>query len=81
MHLFTYNKTYQFGRLDSKIQGRKVDIEEWQQWGDIDVGLALVGYWGLTRMPCQTKGGSILCGWKWKRRKGKLAQIVRKCNK
>ena len=61
VQLSLYNTTYQFGRLDCDIQGRKVDIEDRQRQGGVAAGSELVGYWELARIPYHTEGGGVLC--------------------
>ena len=80
MHLSPYDTTYRFGRLAGDIQGRRFDREERRRRGGVAAGSALVGYRGSARMPYQIEGGGVLYRWRWRRRKGKLAQIVRKYN-
>ena len=82
MHLSPYYTTYWFGQLACGIQGRQFDIEDRQRRGDFDAGSAPVGYQGSARMAYQNVGGGLLCRcwWRRRRKKGKLVQIVRKCN-
>ena len=80
MHLFLYDMNYQFGWLNHDIQGLRFNGEYFQRRGGVSMGLIFVSYRWLTRIHYRTKGDLILCWWRRRRQKQKLAQMARKCN-